>query len=454
MVKEPKPLSFSSPTPQTPEMNRWRIWSQTTRRYLHLLTARFIADNCLSKAAALAYTTLLSLVPLMTLGLGMLAVFPQFQSLQIDIQHFIFSNFVPTTGEVVQAYFQTFTGKTSQLTAIGIGFLIAAALLMVHTIDDALNEIWHTNRQRSPVRSFLVYWAALTVAPLLIGISIFVTSYLISLPLFIEVSLQPGPRLLGYLPFALSTLVFTLFYWLIPNRRVPWRYALFGGMLAALLFDLAKRGFAIYVTHSDVYQTIYGTLATIPLFLMWIYLSWVVILLGAEITYCLSIFQWHNHDDEVHPTHDTDLIYAFRILGYLWTAQRRGEAMSVEAMLAQEGWQDEARLLSLLRQLRLARWVYHSHETHHWGLARDLGDTPVYELYHLMSNGLNTPPKQLDAWNQNLARLFGQLHQCTQDIMQVPLKTLYQSATTEDSPKQEPKLLPYAVPEDEEDEED
>jgi len=451
-------LNFSNPVSQlsSPERNRWRVWLQTVWRYLHLLTARFIADNCLSKAAALAYTTLLSLVPLMTLGLGMLAVFPQFQSLQIDIQHFIFSNFVPTTGEVVQAYFQTFTGKTSQLTAIGIGFLIAAALLMVRTIDDALNEIWHTSRQRSAVRSFLVYWAVLTVAPLLTGISIFVTSYLISLPWFVEVSLQPGPQLLGYLPFALSTLVFTLFYWLIPNRRVPWRYALFGGMLAALLFNFAKWGFALYVTHSDVYQTIYGTLATIPLFLMWIYLSWVVVLLGAEITYCLSIFHWQNPSDTLQVP-DTDLVYVFRILGYLWMAQRRGEAMSVEAMLAQEGWQDETRLLGLLRQLRLARWVYRSHETHHWGLARDLGDTPVYELYQLMSNGLNTPPTQLDAWNQNLARWFGQLHHCTHDLMQVSLKTLYQTPASDaapvaDLPAPKPELLPCTLLEDEEEE--
>ncbi len=393
--------------------------------FLHFVLQRFIADNCPGQASALAYTTLLSLVPLLTLVFGMLAAFPAFKGMQADIQQILFENLVPTSGEQVQTYLMSFTQKTSQLTAIGIAFLIITALLMVRTIDNALNNIWHTSRERSFVSSFMVYWSMLTVAPLLIGMSVFITSYLISLPLLHEM-VEPNllSRLLAFMPFFASTLAFTLFYMLIPNRKVPLHYALLGGIVAAILFDIAKRGFALYVTHSDVYETIYGTLATVPLFLLWIYVSWLVILLGAEITYCLSIFQWKctlaSRQDQ-----ESSLIHAYRILGHLWQAQCEGRTISIEEILYKESWRDEVKLLDLLHTLKQQHWVYRSGETHHWGLARDLGEIHFLEFYRLISKDFHAFPHKEDAWNENLTPILKRLAEVTEETMAIPLKELY-----------------------------
>ncbi len=395
--------------------------------FVHFVFNRFIDDNCLAQASALAYTTLLSLVPLLTLVFGMLSAFPAFQGMQEQIQKLLFENLVPTSGEQVQAYLISFTQKTSQLTAIGIAFLIITALLMVRTIDQALNHIWHTSRERSLVSSFMVYWSMLTVAPLLVGISVFITSYLLSLPLWNEM-MQPGFMriFLVFMPFMFSTIAFTLFYMLIPNRKVPLYYALLGGMVAAILFDVAKRGFALYVTHSDVYETIYGALATVPLFLLWIYVSWVVILLGAEITYCLSIFQWKNNEAN-RRDEESELIHAYRILGHLWQAQCAGRTVSIEDILRKEAWRDEVKLVDLLHMLRRKRWVYRSGETHHWGLARDLGEISFKEFYCLISNDFNALPHYQDRWNENLIPILCHLHETAEQIMNISLKELYKS---------------------------
>ena len=408
--------------------------------FLHFIFSRFIEDNCLGQASSLAYTTLLSLVPLLTLVFGILAAFPAFQGIKEQMQQLLFDNLIATSGEQVQSYLMGFTQKTSQLTAIGIAFLIMTALLMVRTIDKALNHIWHTSRDRSLISSFMVYWSMLTVAPLLLGISIFITSYLFSLPV-LHTMLMPGMMnlLLSLTPFFTSTLAFTLFYLLIPNRKVPLHYAFIGGLVAALLFDGAKRGFALYVTHSDVYETIYGALATVPLFLLWIYVSWVVVLLGAEITYCLSVFQWKSTDAD-RQDQNSELLNAYRILGHLWHAQCEGRMVSIEEIMLKEAWPNEVVLMDLLHTLREKHWVFRSEETHHWGLARDLGEITFLDFYQLMSGHFNALPHEDDLWNQNLTPVLQRLNSVTEDIMNIPLKTLYK----QNPQTSEPELLRLA----------
>ncbi|SEH04961.1 virulence factor BrkB family protein [Candidatus Venteria ishoeyi] len=406
-----------------------RTFLQNISGFLHLLVLRFVEDRCITQASALAYTTLLSLVPLMTLVFGMLSAFPAFSEIQNDIQHFIFENFVPASGAVVQDYLENFTQKTSQLTAIGIAFLIITALLMVKTIDKALNTIWHSNRSRNPVTSFLVYWSILTVAPLLIGISVFVTSYLTSLSLWSDVvERHLGLQVLNILPFVTSATAFTLLYMLIPNRRVPMFYALLGGICAALLFDMAKRGFALYVTQSPVYETIYGALSTIPLFLIWIYASWIMILFGAEVTYCLTIYrrsEYHNQKLSGY----SNFIYSYRLLGHLWEAQQQGSTLSLEVILSREGWQNELRLMDMLRRLKRHHWVYRGVEGDEWGLARDLGEVALLDLYKMMVSGIfDTYPELPDkhqSWNKNLEQTLEPIRALTEQEMNKPLKTFY-----------------------------
>lgn len=265
---------------------------RNTLRFLAYLTGRFGEDTCLTTAAALSFTTLLALVPLMAVMLSILSVFPAFLH-QIDkIQDFIFKNFVPASGEVVQGYIQEFADQASNLSGLGIVFLILTALFLMNTIDAALNHIWRVQRNRRLVSKFLIYWSVLTLGPVLLTVSMVITSDFASLPFFKD-SVVIGsmkPALLTWLPLLASTLALTMLYVIVPNLNVPFYMGLTGGVLAALLFEIAKKGFTVYVTSFPTYTTLYGALAVIPIFLVWLYVSWIIVLLGAEVTCCLATF--------------------------------------------------------------------------------------------------------------------------------------------------------------------
>ncbi len=206
-------------------------------------------------AAALTYTTLLSLVPLMTVMLAVLSAFPVADRVNEIIQDFVFKNFVPTSGELLQQYLLEFSAKASSLTGTGAVFLVIVALMMMATIDRALNVIWEVQAKRSFASKFLIYWAVLSFGPVLIGASVLVTSYLVSLPILSEAaSSGMGRSLLGLTPVSASALAFTMMYAVVPNRRVRMGHALIGGIFAAVLFEMAKRGFAFYITQFPTYR--------------------------------------------------------------------------------------------------------------------------------------------------------------------------------------------------------
>ena len=274
-----------------------RLWTRLGR-FLHLLVFRFIQDGGLQHTATLTYTTLLSLVPLMTVSLAIFSAFPVSDRVVAQLQDFVFQNMVPASGEVIRQYLEEFSSKASRMTGTGTVFLVIVAVMMMGTIDRALNTIWQVRRKRSPLGMFMVYWSILSLGPIFMGTSVVLTSYFVSLPLFEDAALTLGVDrhgMLGLMPVLASATAFTLLYMVVPNRSVPLRHALAGGVLAALLFELAKRGFALYLTTFPTYEAIYGALAAVPVFLIWIYLSWLVTLLGAEFTYCLWIYRddWH-----------------------------------------------------------------------------------------------------------------------------------------------------------------
>ena len=201
-------------------------------------------------------------------------------------------NFVPASGEVIQDYIQQFADQASNLPGLGMVFLIVTALLLMNTIDAALNQIWHVRRTRGLVSKFLVYWSVLTLGPILVATSIAATSYLVSLPFIVESSTIGSMKaiLLAWMPLLSTTLALTMLYIIVPNLNVPIYAGLSAGVVAALMFEIAKKGFTIYVTSVPTYTTLYGALATIPIFLIWVYVSWIIVLLGAEISGSLATY--------------------------------------------------------------------------------------------------------------------------------------------------------------------
>lgn len=396
-------------------------------RFLRLLVARFIADRGLPNAASLTYTTLLSLVPLMTVGLAIFSAFPVSEKVVDGLQDFVFANFVPASGEVVQRYFQEFSSKASKLSGVGFGFLVVVAVMLMITIDQAINSIWRVRQKRKPLAKFLMYWSILSLGPLLIGLSVVVTSYMVSMPIISDTAETLGlrHRLLAIMPLLAAAVAFSLLYAVVPNKKVPPLHAIAGGILAALLFEMAKRGFAFYVTQFPTYEAIYGALAVLPIFLVWIYLCWVVTLLGAEFAYCLSIFR--DKGKHGSASEGGDLLLAYRLMNELWIGQKTGMALSTEDLAVPLGYVSEERLDSLLRQLKRARLVLQTGNGA-WALARDLSSVTLYDLYR--AEGFVLPEAKLLAESQErvdqaLVGILENLGQGMAKVMNIPLESLY-----------------------------
>ena len=383
-----------------------RFWTglRQLSDFLVLVAQRFLRHEGPQNAAALTYTTLLSLVPLMTVTLAVFSAFPVADRVYEVVQDFVFKNFVPASSEVLQEYLAEFSAKASRLTGLGAMFLLVVALLMMANIDRALNAIWEVRSQRRFATKFLIYWAVLSLGPILIGASVLVTSYLVSLPILTEAaSSGVGRRLLGLTPVAASALAFTMMYLVVPNRRVRLGHALIGGVFAAILFELAKHGFGLYITQFPTYQAIYGALATIPIFLVWLYLSWIMVLLGAEVTQCLSIYRWGSHDQARCQTGMGD---AVAVLLALDDAAAQGIApTTVELARQRQRWM-EPQLEDLLGELKHLNWVHMTRDGG-WVLARRLDDATLLDLY--ASRQFDLPRENDPDWpsDRRLAETLG-----------------------------------------------
>ena len=262
---------------------------------------RCIDDQITVNAGYLAYVTLLSIVPLVAVGVAIFSAFPGFESTLITIENFLFTNLVPTSSDVIKEHISAFAGNANKMTAVGVGFLAAVSLLLIRNVDATLNRILRIKKKRPMMISFAVYWMVLSLGPVLLGASIGVTSYIVSLVSFADQGI-PGFSgfLLKLLPYIISMVGFIMLYTLVPNTRVPFRAAIPGALFAAMLFELTKKGFALYISHFPSYEVIYGALATIPILFVWVYLSWIVVLLGAEFTVCIS-------PEKIEDTPDIDI---------------------------------------------------------------------------------------------------------------------------------------------------
>lgn len=403
-------------------------WS---RSYLVYLLKRFIDDRCLQVAAALAYTSLLSLVPLMAVTVSMLAAFPVFESISAELQDFVFSNFVPATGNVVQEHLQEFANKASRLTLVGIVVLVVTALMMMSTIDKSLNIIWHSHARRRPAARFLVYWAVLTLGPVLVGIGLVATSYVASLPFLADDGQMAEVRTLGLrlMPFITTALAFALLYLLVPVRPVPRRAALIGGLIASLMFEAAKRGFAWYVTNVPTYEAIYGAMAGIPIFLIWIYLSWVIILLGAEIAHTLTVFRFGQMATGAEESEQRYLL-AVRLVGHLWQAQRHGRTLSERRLANLEPRFSEVILGQVLADMEEGHIALRT-ERGRWSLARNPADLTLLELYQKVPGRLPlalSPDETDSMWQRSLEEVLVRAGEDLRRTLDCSLAELLQAA--------------------------
>jgi len=357
------------------------------------LWQHFREDRCFEAAAALSYTSLLALVPLMAVMLGIFSAFPVFDTGVEQLQDFIFSNFVPAAGDVVREYLDQFIERSAGLTGTGTLFLVITALILMSTIEKSLNRIWRVSRPRRPAGRLTVYWAVLTLGPLLLGGSLGLTSYLAALPLLAPEMVRGPLQSLLFVatPFVVAMLAFTLIFMIVPNRQVRWRHALAGAAFSALAFELSKRGFVLYISNFPTYERLYGALATIPIFLVWIYVSWVVILLGASVAAALTTFNYRRADWRWNRRHH--LVLAMRLLGHLRGAQREGEGRTSAQLLELETAATDGELQELLSRMDDAG-LLHRDDAGQWFVSVDLDEVTLADLYRMMP--LVLPIAELD----------------------------------------------------------
>jgi len=260
--------------------------------FLYLFLSNLKKEHIHVTAGYLSYVTLMSLVPLMVVMLSVMTAFPLFSDIREMIENFVYQNFVPASGDVVREHITGFVSNASKMSAVAITALFVFAMLLISAIDKCLNKLWRVNEKRRVMTSFSMYWMVLTLGPVLVGSSLVMTSYIVSLVSFGDYDLLGITNIfVRALPLFASIAAFFILYMVVPNKIIPMKFALAGATLAAILFEIAKKSFAIYVTQLPSYQAIYGALSSIPILFLWVYLSWLVVLIGALFTVSLEDFE-------------------------------------------------------------------------------------------------------------------------------------------------------------------
>lgn len=356
-----------------------------------LVNARKIAVFALQRAAekkltqvaaSLTFTTVLSIVPLLAVVLALFTAFPLFAEFRVALESFLTSSLMPpSVSENVMLYLNQFAAKASGLTAAGTLFLIVTSVMLFMTIDEAFNDIWQVERQRPLRQRMLVYWAIISLGPILAGASLWATSILARESLG---HVEELPAVIGFalsfIPLIVTGLGFTALFVGVPNRRVLWRDALAGGMGTAIVLEIMRAGFAYYLTQFPSYTVVYGAFATLPIFLLWLYLSWLAVLLGATVAATLPALKQRRWELQHYP--GAIFVDALRVLRVLWQAQgAQPPGRSMRFLCAHlQLHQDE--LSSVLRALKRLGYVVDtdSNDTDQWVLACDQREATIGPL--------------------------------------------------------------------------
>ncbi|MEI6559760.1 MAG: YihY family inner membrane protein [Rhodospirillaceae bacterium] len=402
--------------------------------FCYYAAKRFYFDNFFNTAAAMAYTSLLALVPFMTIVFTIFSAFPAFSRLRSQLQAMMFDTLVPQVGDAVSEYLNRFMENAGQSTAFGVIGLAVSAVLLLSTIESAFGEIWRVTEPRPRAIRFLSFWALLTLAPLLFGASMSLTS----VPLFSEAfdrlhqATAPLSRFSTLVPGALEFLGFSLLYVVVPNRSVRWADACWGGVAAAALLELSKAGFVWYLRSFPAYQTIYGALSVVPIFLLWLYVAWCTVLIGAVVTACLP--EWRAGKLIAHGPGELlpapRLAVALSVLHELMHASRAGGGVR-RRVLVDRIPVGSVVIEGILEQLRDVDWVDRT-TRNTWVVTRDLGEVTLYDLQEAMGIGMRGSVRDVEEleapWVARCAALLDLADAGYREVLNITLKDLLSDA--------------------------
>lgn len=363
-------------------LNRWsdRMRDRArTSSFFRFLLRRFLDDRLFESAGSLSFTTVFALVPLVTVVFGALSAFPVFNEWRDRLSGYVFSNFVPSSARAVESYLKQFSGSAGQLTTLGIIALVVSLLITLISVETTFNRIWRVETARPRFGRFLVYWTVLTLGALVAAASLALSVRFFALAIF---DTEPGRWLeelmLRLTPMLIELAAFAAIYRVVPHRTVKWRHAVAGALLGVLAFELVKGGMGLFLTTFNSYQKIYSTFASVPIFLLWIYLSWVAVLLGASFASSISAFRYQPASMRLPQGYE---IYGLlRMLGRFDEYRAHGRGLHSDDIQQLEPMLTDSLIQHMLAQLCEIGLVSRA-ETGEWLLARDLDTLTLAELY-------------------------------------------------------------------------
>jgi membrane protein len=397
-----------------------------------------MGDQCLRSATQLSYASLLAIVPILAICVGLLSAFPGFERLRLEAQVFLFQNLVPNAGVEVSDQLATFVENARSMTGIGTVALLLTAVLLLSTINGAFNAIWRVTEPRPLMVRIMAYWMVLTIGPIFLGASLTLSSYG-----FVSTIMEQGERTFGLtrlLPFVLTAGGFTLLYMVVPARPVAFSHALSGGAVAAALFEALKAGFGLYLRQFPSYEAIYGALAAVPIFLVWMYLSWAVVLFGAEIA--AAAREWRLVDRLSRGSGGAGhrLALALALLYRLRNAARSGTVLK-ESALTRGLPAGLDQLSRVLHALKTSGFI--SRSNGRWFLARDLTTASLEDL--LQALDLTLEPGE--GWPDGIEAIVSAAGELGAEVKGKSLASLIDKATASEPPDGVARLHP--APQDE-----
>lgn len=386
--------------------------------FLGFVWKRFLGDRLFEAAGALSYTSVFALVPLSMVVFGVLSAFPVFNQWSDALSAYIFSNFVPHAANAVEKYLREFSANTKSLTTAGTVALVVSLLITLVSVETTFNRIWRVQTARPKFSRFLVYWTVLTLGALVAATSLALSTRLFALAIFETV---PGRWLeaimLWLAPMTIEMFAFAAIFKVVPHRTVKWRHALAGAALAVLLFELVKWGISLYMGSFGSYQKIYGPLAFVPVFLLWIYLGWASILFGASLASSMSAYRYQPAAFRL--PHGFELYGFLRMLGRFQLARVKGRGLHSDEIQKLEPILTDSLIQELLGQLCQIGVVSRA-ESGEWLLARDLDDVTLGELYE--AGSLRVPVAEAHLPHRDDA--LGHAVMQTLDGLRMPLREL------------------------------
>ena len=368
------------------------FYEKTWFQFVLFVLRRFEADRCREQAGSLTYTTLFAVVPMLTVFLVIISSIKALEPARQQLQQLIYSNFLPKTTIAFDKALNAFTDKSSNLTIIGILFLFFTTVMMLTSIEKVFNRIWRVRETRGGIIGFMRYWTIISLGPILLGSAFVISSTMASLNVlsnnFAGYELN-GAFVLWLISFCLTVLGFFILNWTIPNRSVPIKSALIAGLFSAVVFELLKNLFGFIMSNFTSYEVVYGAIAAIPIFLLWIFLSWNIVLIGVEISYALTAFTAHK-EQKRHP-----VIMLLDLMELFYKKQQHGLSVSDDEALDVLGRDEIGRWPSYVLMLEQQNLVKRT-DDNQYVLVRNLSQVDFWSFYSQLPYPL---PKRRDLSN-------------------------------------------------------